>query len=80
MTWVICFARGQNIATYGQYTYFIYHLHFKIDVAENRCDLIDGTLAVIYNETISQLLINIIRNSPSKYNPLYQTIRCTTVL
>ena len=60
---LFCCTNGQDIVTYGSYSYFIQHSSTDFAAAENGCSNLNGMLAVIHNETIYEILIDSIRNS-----------------
>ena len=65
---IIYLVAGQETTvTFGRYVYIINHAPFAYDAANDKCAMNNSTLAVIYNETVFQILVNALQTSPSKF-------------
>jgi len=57
---------GEDMFTYGPYTYILYHSPFEFNAAETACSEMNASLVVIYNETFNDQLENFIQSLPGK--------------
>ena len=65
---IIHFVAGQEtMVTFGRYDYIINHEPFAYNAANDECEMKNAKLAVIYNETVFQILRNAVQTSPSKF-------------